>query len=74
MDLTQIKTVESKYQLIKSSKSKNKGGRPKMDDELKRKNKVILYFTDDELLSLNEKKGKKPLSMYIREKLLFNVR
>ena len=74
MDLTQIKSIESKDQLIKSSKLKNKGGRPKIDDELKRKNKVILYFTDDELFSLNEKKGKKPLSMYIREKLLFNIR
>ena len=80
MDLTQIKITDSKDQLIKSSKSnpkskttsttKNKGGRPKLDDELKRKNKVILYFTDEEIAGLKERCGKKPLSYWIRDKIL----
>ena len=73
MDLSQVKITESKDQLIKSSKSKttkNKGGRPKLDDEFKRKNKIILYFTDDEIKALQERSGKKAISSYIRDRIL----
>jgi len=76
MDLTQIKITDSKDQLIKSSKlntKKNKGGRPKLDDEFKRKNKIILYFTDEELKALQERSGKKAVSSFIRDRILSSL-
>ena len=76
MDLSQVKITESKDQLIKSSKSKttkNKGGRPKLDDEFKRKNKIILYFTDEELQTLKDRSGKKAVSSYIRDRILSSL-
>ena len=49
---------------------KNKGGRPKLSDDMKRKNKIILYFTDDELNDIKIKSGKTPISTYIKNKIL----
>ena len=80
MDLTQVVDTESKDQIIKSSKSVKKTktgkkiGRPSVADEYKRNNKVVLYFTNDELELISKVCGKKSISSYIRDKILFQFK
>lgn len=79
MDLSKVVNSESEDQLIKTSKlSKKKPagkiGRPALSDDVKRSNKIVLYFTADEIEKLKTVCGKKSISMYIRDKILFQFK
>ena len=51
-------------------KTSKKIGRPKLSDDMKRKNKVVLYFTDEEISIVKKLAKGKPLSVFVKSKLL----
>lgn len=57
--------------------SKNKGGRPKLDENIARKHKVTLHFKESEYLSIKDKaidSGIDNISIYIRQIVLKHLR
>lgn len=48
----------------------NKSGRPKKEDREKRKHKIVIYLTNEEMQSIKKKIPSDNLSLYVREMLL----
>lgn len=52
----------------------NKSGRPKKEDREKRKHKIVIYLTNEEMQSIKEKIPSDNLSLYVREIVLHSIK
>ncbi len=58
---------------IKQNKA-NKSGRPKKEDREKRKHKIVIYLTNEEMQSIKEKIPSDNISLYVREIVLHSIK
>ena len=52
----------------------NKGGRPKKEDREKRKHKIVIYLTNEEMQSIKDRIPNDNISLYIREIVLHGIK
>ena len=74
VDFSQIEDVGNKHQITaKTQTGKGNGsvGRPEKDIEKKRKNRIVVYLTDEEYKRVDDmaQSKNKTLSQYIRDEL-----
>ena len=52
----------------------SKSGRPKKEDREKRKHKIVIYLTNEEMQSIKEKIPSDNISLYVREIVLHSIK